>query len=192
MQIAALVEAPDGKEIEAVRKNVRVAGTLSTEHLSITVPEPELWWPNGYGSQSLYTVKISLFNADSGELLDVSEKRIGLRTMTVNTDKDEWGECFAHEVNKVKLFAMGADYIPDDNLLQGLRPKERESFLRQQPQQTITVSVSGAADIIRMISFLIFAMSSDLWYGRILCSHARRMSSMMILMPISGQSFVII
>ncbi len=129
VQIAALVEAPDGKEIEAVRKNVRVAGTMSTEHLSITVPEPELWWPNGYGSQSLYTVKISLFNADNGELLDVSEKRIGLRTMTVNTDKDEWGECFAHEVNKVKLFAMGADYIPEDNLLSRVTPERTRELL---------------------------------------------------------------
>ena len=27
-------------------------------------------------------------------------------------EKDEWGETFAHVVNGVKVFAMGADYIP--------------------------------------------------------------------------------
>lgn len=44
--------------------------------------------------------------------------------MTVNTEKDEWGNCFAHEVNGLKIFAMGADYIPEDNLL-GRVNKER-------------------------------------------------------------------
>ena len=32
-------------------------------------------------------------------------------------EKDQWGECFCHCVNGVSIFAMGADYIPEDNLL---------------------------------------------------------------------------
>ena len=84
---------------------------------------PRLWWPHGYGDQPLYQVRVSLLDGDDSEL-DVWERKIGLRTMTVNTDKDEWGSCFAHEVNGVKIFAMGADYIPEDNLLDRVN-KER-------------------------------------------------------------------
>lgn len=38
--------------------------------------------------------------------------------------KDERGECFAHEINGKTIFAMGADYIPEDHLL-GRRSEER-------------------------------------------------------------------
>lgn len=89
----------------------------------IRIQNPQLWWPRGYGEQPLYTARAELHAAD-GTLLDVWEKRIGLRTLTVNTDKDKWGECFAHEVNGVKIFAMGGDYIPEDNLLSRVN-KER-------------------------------------------------------------------
>ena len=89
---------------------------------SIFIGNPKLWWPNGYGEQPLYTVK-AVLTADGREV-DTWEKKIGLRTMTVNTEKDEWGNCFAHEVNGLKIFAMGADYIPEDNLL-GRVSKER-------------------------------------------------------------------
>ena len=87
------------------------------------ITDPMLWWPKGYGEQPLYQVKVELLD-DADELLDVWERRIVLRTITMNVDEDEWGNCFAHEVNGVKIFAMGADYIPEDNLL-GRVTKER-------------------------------------------------------------------
>lgn len=94
----------------------------------ITIRKPQLWWPRGYGEQPLYQVRVSLFTAE-GELLDTWEKRIGLRTMTVNTQEDEWGNCFAHEVNGVKIFAMGADYIPEDNLLERVTKERTRKLL---------------------------------------------------------------
>lgn len=84
-----------------------------------------LWWPNGYGDQPLYGLRVELF---SGQVIDVWEKRIGLRTMTIRRKKDAWGEAFAHEVNGVSIFGMGADYIPEDNLL-GRVTKERTGKL---------------------------------------------------------------
>lgn len=43
--------------------------------------------------------------------------------MTVSREKDEWGEEFCHVVNGVKVFAMGADYIPEDNILARVTPE---------------------------------------------------------------------
>lgn len=96
---------------------------------TITVHDPKRWWPHGYGEQPLYRAEVSLLDG-GGNVLDTWSRRIGLRTLTVNTQKDEWGECFAHEVNGVKIFAMGADYIPEDNILSRVT-KERTYKLLQ-------------------------------------------------------------
>lgn len=81
----------------------------------ILVTEPRLWWPNGFGAQPLYRAAVVIWS--DGRELDRWEKHIGLRTVSLCRQKDEWGESFAHEVNGVRIFAMGADYIPEDNIL---------------------------------------------------------------------------
>jgi beta-mannosidase len=96
----------------------------------LPVENPELWWPNGFGAQPLYTVKVVLSN-NKGTELDVWERRIGLRTMTMHIKKDQWGESFAHEVNGVRIFAMGADYIPEDNILSRVTAGRTRRLLEQ-------------------------------------------------------------
>jgi len=102
--VSAFVCAPDGTVYEA-----------QGEHCEILIKNPVLWWPAGLGQQPLYQVSVTLSCA--GAQLDAWKRRIGLRTMTVSRRKDEWGESFSHCVNGVDVFAMGADYIPEDNLL---------------------------------------------------------------------------
>lgn len=92
----------------------------------INILNPMLWWPNGYGEQYLYIVKFTLF-AD-GKEISIWERSIGLRTMTMKIEKDQWGESFAHQVNGITIFAMGADYIPEDHLI-GRTTKERTRCL---------------------------------------------------------------
>ena len=95
---------------------------------TITVHNPKRWWPNGFGEQPLYCAQVTLLD-DNGAVLDQWSRRIGLRTLTVNRDRDEWGECFAHEVNGVKIFAMGADYIPEDNIFSRITPERTRRLL---------------------------------------------------------------
>ena len=97
------------------------------EEAVIDIPEPKLWWPAGFGGQPLYTVTVTL--EKDGAELDSSVKRIGLRTMTVTRKKDEWGESFSHCVNGVDIFAMGADYIPEDNLLPRVNAERTRKLL---------------------------------------------------------------
>lgn len=93
------------------------------------VRNPKLWWPYGYGEQPLYTVKAELL--ENGLAADTQIKRIGLRTMTIAREKDQWGESFAHCVNGVRIFAMGADYIPEDNILSRITPERTRRLLNQ-------------------------------------------------------------
>lgn len=95
---------------------------------TITVHHPKRWWPNGFGEQPLYRAEVTLLD-EEGNVLDRWIRRIGLRTLTVNTDEDEWGRCFAHEVNGVKIFAMGADYIPEDNIFSRITPERTRRLL---------------------------------------------------------------
>jgi len=111
---------------------VTVASPCGTVYTSdgnepIVIKKPELWWPNGYGEQPLYTVSVGLLV--DGQKVDSWERRIGLRTMTVSREKDEWGESFAHCVNGVNIFAMGADYIPEDNIFSRITTEQRRSLL---------------------------------------------------------------
>ena len=64
-------------------------------------------------------------------MLDIWERRIGLRTLTMHIEKDQWGESFAHEVNGITVFAMGADYIPEDHLLGRVTPETTRKLLLQ-------------------------------------------------------------
>ncbi len=95
------------------------SSVIISEHSAeedIIIESPRLWWPNGYGEQNLYTVSVDLKKAD-GTVVDNWTRRIGLRTITMDRTKDQWGERFATCVNGVNIFAMGADYIPEDHLL---------------------------------------------------------------------------
>lgn len=120
--LACKITAPDGTVL-TVEKEVGI-----NEIIEALIEAPQLWWPNGYGAQPLYTVRVELRMSDS--VLDVWERTIGLRTVTVCTDADEWGNQFAFVVNGQKIFAMGANYIPEDNLLGHLSEERSERLIR--------------------------------------------------------------
>ena len=101
--------------------------TLSGNPTQMEILSPMLWFPNGLGAQPLYTVKLELYART--DLVDTWERRIGLRTLTMCVEKDEWGETFAHVVNGVKVFAMGADYIPEEHLLGKINSAKRRQLL---------------------------------------------------------------
>ena len=92
------------------------------------IENPQLWWVNGLGEQPLYSVRVTLYWKDVQ--VDVWERRIGLRTTSMRREKDEWGESFAHELNGKTIFAMGADYIPEDHLI-GRTDREKTRKLLQ-------------------------------------------------------------
>lgn len=112
---SAEITAPDGEVLT-------LPETTAAEQV-IAIQNPQLWWPNGLGKQPLYRVTVRLATGDTRMW------RIGLRTMTVSREKDEWGEEFCHVVNGMKLFAMGADYIPEDNILARVTPERTRRLL---------------------------------------------------------------
>ena len=96
--------------------------------VEIDIDQPRIWQPNGWGDQPLYTLAIACLD-EHGNVLDETTRRIGLRTVTISQDADEWGREFCLKVNGNKLFSMGADYIPEDNLLGRTDPQRTRMLL---------------------------------------------------------------
>ena len=112
------VTAPDGTKT-----------TYKGNDNKIEIDPETRWWPRGYGEQNLYTVTVNIYEGE--DLVDSMSKRIGIRTITMDRTPDTWGEKFCVRVNGINIFAMGADYIPEDHLLGRVTPETTRKLLEK-------------------------------------------------------------
>ena len=95
-----------------VSHTVDVAAGQSSARLSVSIDDPELWWPRGHGEQPLYRVEVVL-SAKSGTI-DTWSGRIGFRTVRIDHLPDADGTPFTFVINDRPVFIRGANWIPDD------------------------------------------------------------------------------
>ena len=100
--------------------------------LKIPIPNPALWWPNGYGEQPLYQVEVSLIRKDNTkeELLDRRRYQVGLRTIELRQEHDQWGRSFVFVVNGVPILCKGANWIPADSFPTRITDQYLEGLIR--------------------------------------------------------------
>ena len=96
--------APDGSVTEKSAE--------SGEQVTFEISNPDLWWCNGLGKQPLYTVTAKVTD-ENGNVLCEKKKKIGLRSIELNRDTDEYGTNFAFVLNGKTIFAKGANFIPN-------------------------------------------------------------------------------
>jgi beta-mannosidase len=111
-----------------------------TSKVSVQVPiaHPQLWWPNGYGEQPLYQVDVTLhvYGGGRGERLfapvvaDQQTLQIGLRTIKLRQEEDQWGRSFLFVVNGVPIFAKGSNWIPADSFPTRITDEHLEGLIR--------------------------------------------------------------
>ncbi len=168
LALAVTIAAPDGHIIAA-------QAPVADGHAIVTTPieNPQLWWPNGYGAQPLYEVKVevkverlpesALANQPEpveGRLASAQDRtlrraqgapqdlqinawveapgltcasasyRIGLRTLELRQEPDQWGRSFVFEVNDVPIFAKGSDWIPADSFPTRISDAQLDTLLR--------------------------------------------------------------
>jgi hypothetical protein len=54
-------------------------------HPELSLRQPRLWWPNGYGEQNLYALSLR-FELEGGGTSDVRNTKVGIRKLTYNQD----------------------------------------------------------------------------------------------------------
>lgn len=94
---------------------VSVSAGNNTIDIPFIISKPNLWFPRGYGKQNRYVFSVKI--SDGGLILDEHTVTTGLRSIVLHRDKDNDGESYYFTVNGSRFFALGADYIPQDNLI---------------------------------------------------------------------------
>lgn len=116
VRIVASLSAPSGK--------IYFGGAYDGD-IKITVADPELWWPRGYGAQPLYKLTVTLYHG--AEVADVYEKRIGLRTVSVIKNEKSIYSVF---VNGLKMFSRGATYVKQNAVVTSVSNRDIESVIK--------------------------------------------------------------
>ena len=116
--------APDGQVFETSTE----IGFNHGSRLEVLIDAPQLWWPNGYGAQPLYQVSVELHQADI--LLEQREYQLGLRTLELRQESDEWGRSFSFVVNGVPIFSKGSNWIPADSFPTRISDAYLEDLIR--------------------------------------------------------------
>jgi beta-mannosidase len=103
--------------VTVILKGTKVAASTIAMHngrgsAEVEIKEPQLWWPVGMGKQPLYDVNLELLD-DSGNLIDSTTRRIGLRTIKLLEPDGE--NSLRFEANGIPFFSKGANWIPADS-----------------------------------------------------------------------------
>ncbi len=119
--VRATLTTPDGERVKL------------GDDLSVTLSNPSLWWPAGYGAQALHTLRVELVQGDA--VLDTRELRVGLRRVDLMQEPLEGqpGRTFYFRVNHTPIFCGGVNWIPDDLFL----PRVTEDRYRARLQAAV-------------------------------------------------------
>ncbi len=116
---------PDGHPFTLEVAGQEIRGSVSGESINanVSIADPQLWWPAGQGDQHLYDLTVSV--GDQTET-----RKIGLRTLELISEPDEIGRSFLFTVNGRKIFAKGANWIPQDALGSNVTPEATRDLLQ--------------------------------------------------------------
>lgn len=120
----------DGRSAGSADAGVHLRSGFNYVELPVAVEEPALWWPNGMGPQSLYAVRVWV--EAQGEVTSYPEFKYGIRTLCLNMDSINSGErLFALEINGVKTFCKGGNWIPADSIYGRVTDEKYDTLIRE-------------------------------------------------------------
>jgi beta-mannosidase len=107
-------------EISELDQSCNIICDRDRARLRLVIPKGKvnLWYPNGYGEQKLYSLSVELKENrfDQTNVLAKLSKKIGFRKAELVQEKydDRPGASFFFRVNDIDIFAKGSNWIPVD------------------------------------------------------------------------------
>lgn len=96
------------------------------------VEAPKLWWPNGYGSQPLYELEVSVYETgEEKEASDQKKVRFGIRSLTFvkNETPDGQARPYTACINGRRIYMKGYNWVPMDAMYGVRRDKKLRRLL---------------------------------------------------------------
>jgi beta-mannosidase len=114
-------ELLESKILSKQNKGLQPLGTADDSEVRETfaLEHPHLWYPHGYGEQPLYKLVVKLGN-------ETKALKVGFRDIQIVQEPvmGEKGSSFFFKVNGIEMFVGGANWIPDDLMLNRI-PEQR-------------------------------------------------------------------
>ncbi|EJD48522.1 glycoside hydrolase family 2 protein [Auricularia subglabra TFB-10046 SS5] len=137
-----IIKDPIGAVVHTATESLDGENTASSSF----VPDPktlQLWYPVGYGKQSIYSSEITLLDA-AGRVLDTRSDKFGIRRVRLVQEPlvGQAGRSFVFEVNNIRIFVGGSNWIPADSFLTNVTPERYRALLQ--------LAVDGNQNMIRI------------------------------------------
>lgn len=110
------IKSPTGSLVVGISEHTVQGQYKANFKLSRGAYEP--WYPIGYGKQPIYSVEVLIADSQKNTL-DIQTEKIGFRRVKVVQDEliDQPGRTFLFEVNNIRVFCGGSNWIPADSFL---------------------------------------------------------------------------
>ncbi|KAA1466453.1 beta-mannosidase [Dentipellis sp. KUC8613] len=127
---SVILKAPSGVTVVG-QKDIPVSDGTARAQFHLKKGEVDLWYPVGYGKQPIYEVQAEVQDQQAN-LLDSKVQKVGFRRARIVEDKLEGQEglTFLFEINNIRIFCGGSNWIPADSFLTTLTPARYRAWLQ--------------------------------------------------------------
>lgn len=153
------VLSPKGEEVWKQRRLI----VEDVIHQRVSLAKPDVWWPNGYGEQPLYILRMIVFDKD-GQVIQEKDTIFGIRTIRIlelkdavrsdnwyiskelqkiphisETDFNEEYFGFQVLVNGYPVFCKGANWVPCDPFPSAVTDEKCRELLQLAAEANLTM-----------------------------------------------------
>ena len=122
--------------------------TKGTNRFTHNVGNVELWWPNNYGEQPLYQVKVQLLEpgtsdgATAPSVAQSTSTRFGIRKVELVQQDDEYGRSYDVYINYKKIYMRGSNWVPGDSFY--------ECYPNESVDRLLELAKEGKTNMLRI------------------------------------------